>query len=83
MPQFSDSDTTYCCWETVSPLIKQIIIISVYWNINTNLIPSKLIYSVKHCIDNNIPYICGMDSNAWSSLWGCTTENERGETMEE
>jgi hypothetical protein len=83
LPQFSDPDTTVGSWEpgVVGP--PNIILISTYWDINHEQLPPKLIETIQFCLDNNIPYICSIDSNAWSTVWGSREDNTRGETLEE
>ena len=61
----------------------KIMLISAYWDILLEEIPAKLVACIEYCISHNIPYLCSMDSNAHSSLWGCTTDNPRGQILEE
>ena len=81
--QFSDQDTTVGAWEPGTLNIETVFLISSYWDINHDQIPTKLIETIQYCLDNNIPYICGIDSNAWSTMWGSLEDNPRGETLEE
>jgi hypothetical protein len=83
LPQFSDPDTTVGSWEpgVVGP--PNIILISTYCDINHEHLPLKLIETIQFCLDNNIPYLCSIDSNAWSTVWGSRVDNTRGETLED
>ena len=83
LDSLSDRDTTVCSWETNTPALGQIIIISSYWDITQPNIPTKLIETLSYCKSNNLPVICAIDTNAWSTLWGCDTTNPRGDLMEE
>ena len=83
LPQFSDRDTTVGAWEPGLVDIETIFIISSYWDINHDNIPPKLVETIQYCLDNDIPYICGIDSNAWNTMWGSLEDNIRGETFEE
>ena len=71
-----------CVWETESPTHKKIMLISVYWDISMAEIPSELLASITYSHNHNLPYICAMDSNAHSTLWGCNKDNPRGKTLE-
>jgi hypothetical protein len=58
-------------------------LISVYWDILIGEIPEKLIACIDYCLTHNLPYLCSMDSNAHSTLWGCPRDNPRGKTLED
>ena len=75
LPQYSDPDTAVGVWEPGTLNLETIFIISSYWDINNDRIPDKLVETIQHCLDNNIPYICGIDSNAWSTMWGSVEDN--------
>jgi hypothetical protein len=45
-------------------------------------IHTKLVKTIQSYLDNNIPYIFDIDSNAWSTMWGSLEDNSRGETLE-
>ena len=79
----SSRDVMTCLWETGQVIFPRIILISVYWDITLREIPKKLIESIQYCQNNSIPYLCSMDANAHSSLWGCAQDNPRGTRMEE
>ena len=81
--EFCTGDVVSCLWETNSILKTKTMLISVYWDILLDEIPAKLVASIDYCKSHNIPYICSMDSNAHSTLWGCISDNPRGRTLEE
>ena len=77
------ADVVSCVWETDSPTLTKIMLISVYWDITKHDIPNELISCITYCLNHNLPYLCSMDSNAHSTLWGCKKDNPRGKTLEE
>ena len=79
----SSRDVMTCVWETGQETIPQIILISAYWDITYREVPSKLKDSINYCQQNSIPYLCSMDSNAHSTMWGCAQDNPRGMLMED
>ena len=84
IPHFSDRDVCTCIWNTknYAGSTEIIWLISAYWAGNNNEIPFKLTQAIDHCISSNIKFICGIDSNAHSNLWGSLTSDKRGESME-
>lgn len=67
---------------------KPFIIASVYLDqklTGDNVILPKWDELVKYCNNKNIPLVCGLDCNAWSSLWEETRDstNDRAEKIEE
>lgn len=85
LPTMSDRDTVTCLWSTSSNYsqIKEIAIISSYWDITNAEPPSTLLRALEYCEMNNLEYICGIDTNAHSSMWGCPHTDNRGSLMEE
>ena len=81
--EFCSGDVVACLWETNSILRTKLILISVYWDILLEEVPLELTACIEYSKSHNIPYICSMDSNAHSSLWGCPSDNPRGKTLEE
>ena len=81
--ELCSEDVVSCLWETQSTTYTKIMLISVYWDITKAEIPKELLSSIAHCQSHNLPYICAMDSNAHSTLWGCNKDNPRGKTLEE
>ena len=60
------------------------LLVSAYLDIlDTKVISQSLEKCVNFSKQNNIPTILGMDSNAHSTLWGCETNNNRGDILEE
>jgi hypothetical protein len=72
-----------CLWETGQDSIPTTVLISAYWDITHKVVPSKLIDSIHYCQQNSIPYLCSMDVNAHSTMWGCEQDNPRGLLMED
>ena len=81
--ELCSEDVVSCLWETESSTYAKIMLISVYWDITIPVIPYELVSSISYCHNHNLPYICSMDSNAHSTLWGCNNDNPRGKTLEE
>ena len=81
--EFCSSDVVSCLWEINTVLQTKLMLISVYWDILQDEVPVQLVSCVNYCKSHKIPYLCSMDSNAHSSLWGCQSENPRGRTLEE
>ena len=81
--EFCSDDIVSCLWETNSAPRTKLMLISAYWDILQAEVPEKLIACIDYCLSHNIPYLCSMDSNAHSTLWGCTSDNLRGKTLEE
>ena len=80
---FCSGDIVTCLWETNSVLRTKLMLISVYWDILQTEVPAKLVSCINYCLSHNIPYLCSMDSNAHSTLWGCPSNNPRGKILEE
>ena len=63
-------------------------IASVYLDIETEKLKLPTVLPkfrelVEHCHNNGKRLICGIDSNAHSSLWGSPDTNKRGENLED
>ena len=84
-PNFTDRDVTTCIWNTQSKqeVLAEIYLISVYWDRNVLTIPPMLSQVIEHCTENNIEFLCCMDSNAHSTWWGCTRDDRRGQLVED
>ena len=85
IPHFSDRDICTCIWNAPTKLgqTEEIWLISAYWAGQDKDLPPKLIQTIEHCTNSNIKFICGMDSNAHSNLWGSTTSDRRGALLED
>ena len=81
--EFCSGDVVSCLWETNTILQTKLMLISVYWDILHDEVPVQLVSCINYCKSHKIPYLCAMDSNAHSSLWGCHSDNPRGRTLEE
>ena len=79
----SDRDTTVILLEEKDSNEK-FILASAYLDILDGKVISKGLEKLaKYSLENRIPMVIGMDSNAHSSIWGCETDNKRGEVLEE
>ena len=81
--EFCSGDVVSCLWESNSTFQTKLMLISVYWDIQQDVVPELLSSCLNYCKSHKIPYLCSMDSNAHSSLWGCPSDNPRGKTLEE
>ena len=81
--EFCSGDVISCLWESNTILHTKLMLISVYWDIQHAEVPAQLVSCLNYCKSHKIPYLCSMDSNAHSSLWGCPSDNPRGKTLEE
>ena len=83
----SDDDFTCCTIDTQinSNHLSKILVISGYLDITFN--PHTSVEKLQRIFDfantNSLQILMGLDSNAWSSLWGCSETNRRGEVLEE
>ena len=83
IPELCSRDVTSCLWETESNISRQIMLVSVYWDITYPDIPETSIECIVQCNTHNIPFICSLDSNPYRTLWGCNKDNPRGKTLKE
>ena len=85
LEQFSGRDSVTCSWSTgpANVLHPEIFLISSYWDINLPSPPSEMLASIDFCISHGIPYVCALDSNAHSTLWGSPYNNHRGDLLED
>ena len=85
LEQFSGRDSVTCSWSTGSAnvLHPEIFLISSYWDINLASPPSEMLASIDFCTAHGIPYVCALDSNAHSTLWGSPFNNRRGDLLED
>jgi ribonuclease HI len=82
MPDFTSQDVVAVIWKTGYARYPEIIVVSVYADINKDAVPMELINITKYCGDNNLPLVLGADTNAHSSCWGCSENNSRGDEYE-
>ena len=81
-PSLSDRDTTTVVLEDDSK--DKYLVVSSYFDINLDGVVPAMIEKVKqYSVTKNIPIVVGIDSNAHSTLWGCTANNKRGDILEE
>ena len=85
LEQFSGRDSVTCSWSVGSALFphQAVFLISSYWDIRSASPPPEMLASIDFCISQGIPYICALDSNAHSTLWGSPSNNHRGDLLEE
>jgi hypothetical protein len=76
------SDVPVCMWKTGLEERPNIIIISLYCDINKSAM-GEVEAVIKYCVDNQFPVIIGAYSNSHSELWGCSKNNVRGTAFEE
>jgi hypothetical protein len=81
--EFATPDLAPCLWLTGSSDCPNVVVASVYCDINKLVVSSQLEQLVAHCDLNSYPLVLAMDSNAHSPLWGSPDENSRGEFLEE
>ena len=58
------------------------ILCSAYFDINLPVWPKELNDLVIHCQSTGTRLIIGCDSNAHSTMWGCSANNARGDALE-
>jgi ribonuclease HI len=84
MESFTTSDITACHWKTNQTSVPDIILISVYMDITcSSVISYDLTKLMEYCEREKIPPLLCVDSNAHSTLWGCESNNVRGDILEE
>jgi hypothetical protein len=81
--EYSDRDMVTVVWNNQIFPSNQMYITSLYCDINFQIISTKLQKLVHYCRQNDMPILILADSNAHSTLWGCTTDNERGRDLED
>ena len=82
LPNLTTPDVSSILWKTEDEYIPEIVVISVYSDINKATISSELLKAVHYCAQNQKPCIIGSDTNAHSILWGCNINNARGDDYE-
>ena len=82
MPDFVTKDVVACLWKTDNGMYPEIILISVYSDINKETIPVEVIRIMKYCTERRIPCIMCSDTNAHSTCWGSLENNIRGDDYE-
>ena len=77
----SDKDTTTILIEDDNK--QRILVVSAYLDIKLDVVSKKLDEIVLYSNINKIPILVGMDSNCHSTVWGCDSNNARGDALEE
>ena len=83
MPGYTSADVVAVTWITGQALCPEIILISVYADINKDAVPPELKHIMNHCNARCVPMLICADSNAHSVLWGSPMNNGRGDSYEE
>jgi hypothetical protein len=83
MTDFATPDLAPCCFLTGVASCPEIVVASVYCDIKKNCFSPELKRLLQYCKDTLRPLVLGVDTNAHSHLWGCATNNARGDIMEE
>jgi len=83
-PEFTNGDMATCLWKTEDHTFSEVMITSVYFDINfAEVWPASLGRLVRYCKKRSLELFILADTNAHSTLWGCNTNNARGDTLEE
>ena len=80
--QFTCRDVACGLWDIGMPNLKQIMLISVYWDCKRKQIPQQFLDCLAWCRDNRVPVHVGGDFNAHSTLWGGRSDTGRGYELE-
>jgi hypothetical protein len=80
IPHLSDRDCQVAIWYLGK---KTIILISAYWENNSQVVPTKIIQAIKYAKKGKYDLFMGIDSNAHHRLWGSPNNNSRGDKFEE
>jgi hypothetical protein len=83
MDDFTTNDIAACLWLTGQEEVPEIIIMSIYFDINKEVISCDVTRLLDYAELKQLPVILGADSNAHSKLWGCEQNNARGNDFEE
>jgi ribonuclease HI len=82
MSDFMSKDVATCLWKTDDALVPEIILLSVYADINKETISKELQEITNYCGTRHLPIIICCDTNAHSVIWGCNENNARGDDFE-
>ena len=82
VPQYSGRDITTCRWEDKLNH-REVYFVSVYSDIELLSINPELMRLVDYANNKSIEVVIGIDSNAHSTMWGCETNNQRGDMFED
>ena len=79
--EFTSQDLTTCLWKRED---SEIFVASAYMDIdNREVVPDKLKQLLRHCRNRGKELILCADTNAHSTLWGCESNNSKGDIMED
>ena len=74
--EFTSPDVAACLWKTGIDLFPEIVLISVYADINnTDAVSPELARIATYCGMRNLPCIIGADSNAHIISFACSKKN--------
>ena len=82
LPTLTSPDVAACRWKTGNLNFPEIVVISVYSDINKPTISSELSKITTYCGTHHLPCIIGADTNAHSVIWGSPENNTRGDDYE-
>jgi len=80
IPHLSDRDCQVAIWYLNK---KPIILVSAYWEINSNHIPNKISQAIQYAKRGKFELLMGIDTNAHHQMWGSPLNNPRGDKFEE
>ena len=81
VPAYMSRDVTTCIWLTGE---REIYVVSAYFDIQLEqVIPPKLQELMRYCESRNKEVIVAADTNSHSTLWGCITQNTRGDIVDD
>ena len=80
--QFTSRDVACGLWDINMPNLKQVMLISVYWDVKRRHLPQQFLDCLAWCRENRVPVHVGGDFNAHSTLWGGKKDTGRGYEME-
>ena len=81
VPAYTSRDVVTCIWLKGE---RQIFVVSAYFDIQLGqVIPPTLQALLRYCESSNKEVLIAADTNSHSSLWGCDTQNPRGDLVED
>ncbi len=82
IPEFTSADVTTCIWKMGKN--REVYLVSVYMDIlHQQVIPDPMRRLMRRAQLRSKEVLIMADTNAHSTLWGCPTDNKRGELLEE
>ena len=81
-PEFTGRDVACGLWDVGKANLPQVMLISLYWDINFTGFPQKFLDCLRMCRDKKIPVHIGGDFNAHQILWGGRKDTRRGNMVQ-